>query len=324
MLAGIDRRLGAPILAYPAVSLAGRNLSEILSSPDMQADAVSEIAKRAKTGAAFCFMDLSVEAEAFGARAVFSENSVPHIDKSLLKHPSGEKSLKIPSVGAGRTGIYLNGAILASERISDRPTYACVCGPYTVAWQLWGAENLRALCLKEPKEAEILLEKIWEFQVEYVDAYKRGGLSGVLIAEPLAGFLPKELNWRFSGKYVKRIVEREQSSDFSVIYHSCADCAEDIIGQILRTQACAFHFGEMSDIGKILSRAPKDILIMGNLRALDFVEKSPGDIALSTRGLLEKFGMFENYAISSGCDIPLNALWENIDAFCGAVRQYYK
>lgn len=80
----------------------------------------------------------------------------------------------------------------------------------------------------------------------------------------------------------------------------------------------------MSDIGKILSRAPKDILIMGNLRALDFVEKSPGDIALSTRGLLEKFGMFENYAISSGCDIPLNALWENIDAFCGAVRQYYK
>ena len=88
MLAGIDRRLGAPILAYPAVSLAGRNLSEILSSPDMQADAVSEIAKRAKTGAAFCFMDLSVEAEAFGARAVFSENSVPHIDKSLLNHPA--------------------------------------------------------------------------------------------------------------------------------------------------------------------------------------------------------------------------------------------
>lgn len=123
-------------------------------------------------------MDLSVEAEAFGARAVFSENSVPHIDKSLLKHPSGAKSLKIPSVGAGRTGIYLNGAILASERISDRPTYACVCGPYTVAWQLWGAENLRALCLKEPKEAEILLEKIWEFQVEYVDAYKRGGIVG--------------------------------------------------------------------------------------------------------------------------------------------------
>ncbi|MFR6033872.1 MAG: uroporphyrinogen decarboxylase family protein [Bacilli bacterium] len=87
----------------------------------------------------------------------------------------------------------MNGAILASERISDRPTYACVCGPYTVAWQLWGAENLRALCLKEPKEAEILLEKIWEFQVEYVDAYKRGGLSGVLIAEPLLVFCRKSL-----------------------------------------------------------------------------------------------------------------------------------
>ena len=324
MRANLDRRLGLPILAYPAASLLGRSVSEILSSAESQAEAAVAVAKRIRAGAAFCFMDLSVEAEAFGARVKFGKDSIPVVAANCLEGPKDIIALKVPCVGAARTGIYLKGASIASKRILDRPVYACLCGPYSAAWQMLGARNIRKVCLENSKILELLLEKISEFLVEYIRAYKREGVSGVLLAEPIAGFLPPELNWKFSGKYVKKIVELVQSSDFSIIYHTCADRAEDFAGQIFKTQACAFHFGEASNMEKIISIAPKDVMIMGNLRALDFADKTPEYIEQASLGLLEKFGKFENYAISSGCDIPKDASWENIDAFCNTVRLFYK
>ena len=85
MRANLDRRLGLPILAYPAASLLGRSVSEILSSAESQAEAAVAVAKRIRAGAAFCFMDLSVEAEAFGARVKFGKDSIPVVAANLSR-----------------------------------------------------------------------------------------------------------------------------------------------------------------------------------------------------------------------------------------------
>lgn len=34
-------------------------------------------------------------------------------------------------------------------------------------------------------------------------------------------------------------------------------------------------------------------------------------------------GKYPNFVISSGCDIPAAAKWENIDAYFSAVSEYY-
>ena len=40
----------------------------------------------------------------------------------------------------------------------------------------------------------------------------------------------------------------------------------------------------------------------------------------ATRELLAKCGHYTNFVISSGCDIPFHAKWENIQAFFAALN----
>ena len=57
-----------PILSFPSAQLLGISVRELISSARNQADGMRAIAERCPVGASLNMMDLSVEAEAFGAR----------------------------------------------------------------------------------------------------------------------------------------------------------------------------------------------------------------------------------------------------------------
>ena len=62
-----------PILSFPCASLLGVSVRQLVSSSDLQAEGMKLIADRCDTLAAVSMMDLSVEAEAFGANIHFSD-----------------------------------------------------------------------------------------------------------------------------------------------------------------------------------------------------------------------------------------------------------
>jgi len=43
----------------------------------------------------------------------------------------------------------------------------------------------------------------------------------------------------------------------------------------------------------------------------------------TTLDIMEKCCQYDNFVISSGCDIPPLTPWENIDAFFAAVDEFY-
>ena len=66
------------------------------------------------------YMDLSVEAEAFGAKAVYSDEGVPTIVGKLIETEEDANALQIPEVGAGRTGQCIETVKKALKLITDR------------------------------------------------------------------------------------------------------------------------------------------------------------------------------------------------------------
>ena len=50
---------------------------------------------------------------------------------------------------------------------------------------------------------------------------------------------------------------------------------------------------------------------------------TPDSIWAATLGVMKNCCAYPNFVISSGCDIPPRASWENIDAFFAAVEEYY-
>ena len=57
-----------PILSFPSISLLNITVKELISDSNLQADGMKAVADACDTLASVSMMDLSVEAEAFGAK----------------------------------------------------------------------------------------------------------------------------------------------------------------------------------------------------------------------------------------------------------------
>ena len=178
-----------PILSAPGAGLIGVSVRSLTENSDLQAEAIAAVAKRWDALAAVGLMDLSVEAEAFGSEVHFAEDEIPTVTGRLVEDEEGVKALPVPSVGAGRTGLYIDAIRKAAERIADRPVFAGMIGPYSLAARLFGVPDSMMACYDEPETMELLLSRVTEFLIAYARAYKETGARGILMAEPVAGML---------------------------------------------------------------------------------------------------------------------------------------
>ncbi len=314
-----------PILFFPAAQLMEMSVQELISSSENLAKGMKLVSDRVDSSAAISLMDLSVEAECFGSKIIFSESEVPTVKGNVITEMEEVEELQIPAIGTGRTGIYVDAIRKASQIIQDRPVFAGMIGPYSLAGRLLDVTEIMYLCYDDPEMVEALLEKVTEFLISYGIAYKKAGAHGIMIAEPLAGLLSPAMEAEFSAPFVKKIVKALQDENFLVIYHNCGDNTIQMIDSILTIGAGAYHFGNSIDIEEMLKRVPKDTLVMGNIDpASQFRNGTPESIRKTTLELMERCCNYSNFVISSGCDIPPMAPWENIDAFFDAVREFYE
>ena len=319
-----ETKKAMPILSFPAVQLMGISVKELISNSDRQAEGMVRIAERVDAAASVSLMDLSVEAECFGSQIVVSEDEVPTVKGSIVSDLEDVEKLQIPPVGAGRTDIYIDAVRKAVEKIHDRPVFAGMIGPYSLAGRLLDVTEIMFYCYDEPEMVALLLDKVTEFLISYGKAYKETGANGIMLAEPLAGLLSPALAEEFSAPYVKRIVDAIQDDNFLVIYHNCGNCTIQMIDSILDTGAAAYHFGNAIDMAEMMKHIPADTIAMGNIDpAGQFRNGTTESIRTETLELMEKCCSYPNFVISSGCDIPPMSKWENIDAFFQAVSDFY-
>ena len=311
-----------PILSFPCVTLLGSSVRELIGDSRRQAEGMCLVAERTDSAAAVSLMDLSVEAECFGAAVRFSDHEVPTVTGRLIHDMEEAEALTVPAVGSARSGIYLDAIRLAVPRITDRPVLAGMIGPFSLAARLLDVSEIMMDCYDDPDMVETVLCKVTDFLIAYARAYKEAGADGILMAEPVAGLLSPALEEEFSSPYVRRIVEAVQEDSFAVIYHNCGDNTPRMLDSILSTGAMAYHFGNAVDLRQMLEKIPSDTVVMGNLDPAGVLRMgTPDSVRAATRDLLASCGDFPNFVLSSGCDIPPLTPWENIDAFFEAWRE---
>lgn len=313
-----------PVLSFPAIQLMGISVRELINSSDAQARGMQLVAQRTKSAASVSLMDLSVEAECFGSTIRVSDDEVPTVVGSVVSSEEEAQALQVPQVGAARTGLYLEAVKKAAELITDRPVFAGVIGPFSLAARLLDVTEIMIDCYDEPDMVHMVLEKATQFLIAYCQAYKDAGANGVVIAEPVAGLLSPTLGEEFSAPYVKRMVDAVQDDSFLVVYHNCGGATIPMIDSILSTGAAAYHFGNAIDMEEMMGRIPAGTVAMGNIDpAGQFRNGTPESIREATLELMERCCRYPNFVISSGCDIPPLSRWENIDAFFAAVDEFY-
>lgn len=313
-----------PLLSFPSVQLMGISVGEIVASSRLQAEGIRLVANKVDSAAAVSFMDLSVEAEAFGSAVHLSDSEVPTIIGHTIDEETDPDTIKLPSVGDARCGVYVDAISAASKVIDDRPIFAGVIGPYSLAGRLMDISEIMILCYDDPDKVHAILRKATDFIISYIDAFKTVGSDGVIIAEPLAGMLSPALAEEFSHPYIKKIVDSVQSNEFIVIYHNCGNNVSRMAKGIYSIGAAGYHFGDAVHLSDMLPDAPSDSLVMGNVSpSAELLCGTPDSVREATLKIMSECSSYPNFVISSGCDIPPNTPWENIDAFFSAVQEFY-
>lgn len=313
-----------PVLTFPAIQLLDTTVEKLISDSNLQSEALKLINHRCHPLAIMGFMDLSVEAEAFGANIRFSEDEVPTVIGSIVKNMDDAINLKVPEVGVKRTKIYLEAMKKAKQEINDCPVFAGCIGPFSLAGRLLGVSEAMICCYDEPEMVHLVLKKATEFLINYLKSYKDQGIDGVFMAEPLAGILSPNLCDEFSSRYVKEIVAALDDDSFLVGYHNCGNNTVKMVDTILSTGCRLYHFGNAISIEEMLKLMPKDVMVMGNIDPVCLKDASKQEVIAATNTLLAAVGDVDNFVISSGCDIPPLAKWENIDAFMETAYEYYQ
>ena len=319
-----EKKKALPILSFPAIHLLDVSVKDLIADSDLQAEGMRLVAARTDALASVSFMDLSVEAECFGASVRFSDNEVPTVTGRLIESEEDAESLEVPAVGAARSGIYIDAIRRSSAEIHDRPVLAGMIGPFSLAARLMDVSEIMMTCYDDPDVVHLVLEKVTAFLINYAKAYREAGANGIVMAEPVAGMLSPSLEEEFSSPYVKKIVDAVQDDTFAVVYHNCGDNTARMVDSILSTGAMAYHFGNSIDIEDMLKRIPEDTVVMGNLDPAGLLRLgTPEQIAKETKALIARCRKYPHFLVSSGCDIPPATPWENLDAFFTAVEEAY-
>ncbi len=316
------RRIAVPLMSHPGICLSGHTVGEAVTRGRAHFEAMEAVARQWPTGATTMLMDLSVEAEAFGAEVRFEENEVPSVVSRLVENEEAVHRLEIPALMKGRLGERLLALELAVGAIHDRPVFAECIGPLSLSARLFGVAEAMSCLLEAPDVIHALIEKCTGFLTAYCQAFKERGADGVVIAEPVAGMLSPQLCTDASSRFVRRIVETVQDKRFLVILHNCGE-TDGLVPSMASTGASGLHFGNRCTIIEALRVIPASTFVMGNIDPVGILKLgTPEQVVAATSALLEQASRFRNFILSTGCDVPPGTPIQNIEAFFSALRRH--
>lgn len=311
-----------PVMTHPGIELNGHTVREAVSNGRVHYEAVMTLTKRYNSVAAATIMDLTTEAEAFGAEIAFSDEAVPAVSSRLLPDVKSINRLQVPSLSTGRIPQYLKANLLAAKEITDRPLFAGCIGPFSLAGRLYDMSEIMMLIYENPDAAHTLLAKCTQFIEKYCQALKRTGANGVMMAEPAAGLMSNDDCQNFSSAYVKYIVNKVQDENFIVILHNCGNTGQ-CTQAMVATGAAAYHFGNKCKMEEVIKDVPPTALAMGNIDPVSiFKDGMPFQMRQTVTDLLEKMRPYPNFVLSSGCDTPPHTPLANVDAFFESLADF--
>ncbi len=319
---GGSQRLAIPIMTHPGIEMCGYSIREAVTDGQKHFEAIQKLDQTYPAAASTVIMDLTVEAEAFGAEVSFPEDEVPTVTDRLVFDLDSVTKLQVPGLNQGRVQEYLKANRLTAQCITNKPVFAGCIGPFSLAGRLYGMTEIMLGIYTETEVIELLLQKCSEFILQYCTAIKAQGVNGVIMAEPAAGLISNDDCSQFSSQYIKPIVQKLQDDHFMIVLHNCGNTGH-CTSAMVETGAAALHFGNKIDMVEALKECPSNILAMGNLDPAGLFRNSSAQAVYNeTLDLLEKTKTWKNYVLSSGCDTPPHVPFENIEAFYRALEEF--
>jgi uroporphyrinogen decarboxylase len=318
-----DRVPVIPQIFGHAARIAGVSLDRYLSDAGALARCQLSALDRYRHDAVFALLDVNVETEALGSRLRFSKDGYPSVERYALEQPSAVAELAIPDPRkAGRMPVLLEAARLLRQELDNRVLVAgCVLGPMTLACQLLGAERALFAAVDEPEAFERLLDFAADVAVSFGQAQLESGAHICVVFDPSASpaVVPPAFFRELLAPRLRRLCQALKRKGSPVSWLHIAGPVEPILSLY---SDCGVDIGNIDycvDPTRARAAAPR-LCLDGNIRPLAFVDSEPEDIAAACRHVLDDTDA--GFILSSGCEIPLEARPECVQALVDSAKRH--
>jgi uroporphyrinogen decarboxylase len=318
-------RVAMPLCAYAGLEITGESVEDFVTIPGSQFKAIMALADRYQTPVLVTGIDPTVEAEAYGAEVKVPSREKPSIVGRLVTDARDVASLPEPVPGDARTRVPIETAWRLTAEVGESvPVLGTMLGPFALAARLFGVDEALAAAASDPDTIESMLDNLTGFLCQYALAFRETGAWGAIVVEAPVGRLSPEGMARFSSPFVKRIIKAAEGEDFAIVVLSChAGMAH--LGELTASGAGIYHVGPAVDMAAALCKVGPEMVLGGNLDPLSVFQKGTQQSAgEATRALLEATRAYDNFYISSGCDLPPGMPLATLNGFFRAVSEFKK
>ena len=321
----IDRLRCVPVLTNTVARVTGMKVSELRSNGKLLADAQIAAYRRFGYDSVRVLTDLYVQPEAMGSKIRVPLDETAHLDRPAI---SSENEIDRLRPHDPRKDGVLPELLEALWRTRDAiggevPVTCGVEGPFTLASLIIGAETLSRWTVRNPKAAHRLLEIAFESCRLLAEAILDGdGALSITDAMTSSTVISPRHAREFSFQYLKRLVDYVRSRGKTVSLHICGKTAP-IWKDMADTGAACLSIDNMASLVDAKALVGDQVCLMGNVQPSEvLLQGTPEDVRRAVRQCVaEAWDNPKGFIIASGCSLPTETPFANIDAMLDAARE---
>ncbi len=321
----IDRLPCVPIVGNTAARVLGVKVSEFVGNGKLIADAQIAAYRRFGYDGIRVFTDLYQMAGAMGAEVYYPDDETAYLNTPAIEDVSQIGTLEPADPWRdGNLPHHLEAMKRVVETVGDEvPVTGAVTGPFTNASFLFGTEKLIRLTMTDPEAVHQLCEISLQSGIAFAEAVLSVGcvpsLTDAMCSSAVIG--PRHFK-EFAQPYLRRLVDYVHAQGKSITLHICGQ-TRPIWEAMADTGADCLSLDNEVDMVEAKGIIGDRVRLMGNVHpsAVMFIAK-PDAVRRATRQCVaEAHDSPKGHIVASGCSLPTDTPFENIDAMLDAVRE---
>jgi uroporphyrinogen decarboxylase len=323
--APVDRLPCVPIVGNTAARVAGCRVGDFRGNGRLIADAQVAAYRRFGYDVIRVFTDLYTQAEAMGATVHYPADETAYLQSPAISSVSGIDRLRPADP---RKDGHLPAFLEAMDRTlqavgSEVPVNGALTGPFTVASFLIGAETLNRLLIKDPASVHRLLAVATEACLAYAEAILDTGCVPSLTDAMCSSTVISPRQFReFGAPYLQRLTDHIHSRGKAVTLHICGKTAP-IWQDMADTGADCLSLDNAASLAEAKAAVGARVRLMGNVPPSEvMLLGTPAQVREAVRERVRQAGDSpKGLVVASGCSLPVETPFANIDAMLDAVRE---
>lgn len=310
------RPMVAPLVGHPGIVLTRSTTADNLHDGSLQARTLTALNKILAFDILFPMMDLTVEAEALGARVDWEIDELPAVVGRTVETMEDAEALVVPEIGDGnRLNVFVDSCRDIKRKFPEKLVWAYVLGPFSIAGRLMEMTEIAIAVKLEPELVHCVLRKCNDLLLKYAKALLDTDVDGLMVLEPASSLLRADDADEFSNAYIRELVELITREGKTPALHNCGSIGH-LVESLCATGIEALSVGSVVDPFEVYQRMPETVALLGNLDPTEvFLRGTPESIRNAAVHLADRMADCPRFILSSGCDLPPRVSIENMKAF---------